>query len=135
MITRLIELLNDKRVRYLIIGGSSATIEYVSFILLNITTSNVIIANIISFTVGLMYSFSLHRIWTFKGEHRHNPKSQLIAYVTLAILNVILTSILIEIQVGYLHVPAFIAKLVCMALVVVWNYLLLSKLIFRIKAQ
>lgn len=133
----LASLLGDKRLRYILIGGSSAVFEYISFILLNYLLSNIILANVISFIIGLLYSFLLHRGWTFSGgSHRHNPSSQLLSYAILALVNVVLTSILIGFQVGTMNVPPFIAKLVCMALVVCWNYLLLNKVIFvKVKNQ
>ena len=92
--------------------------------------ANVVVSNVISFIIGLLYSFSLHRVWTFSGEHKHSPKRQLIAYSSLALINVLLTSILIAFQVNTVGIPPFIAKLVCMALVVVWNFLLLNRIIF-----
>lgn len=131
MKNKIIRLLSDKKIRYLLIGGSSAFLEFGSFVVINHFSTNVVISNVLSFLVGLLYSFSLHRVWTFKGEHKHNPKRQFVSYGVLAIINIFLTSVLIGFQVTSLNIAPFFAKLVCMALVVVWNYLLLSRVIFK----
>jgi putative flippase GtrA len=126
-------IINDRRFRYLLVGGTSVILEYISFLLLiELAGLSVVMANIISFLVGFIYTFVLHNRWTFFGNHEHNIKSQFAAYTTLAVINVVATSLLINLQVTTLHIAPFIAKLVCMALVVVWNYLLLSRLIFKI---
>lgn len=124
--------LQDSRFRYLSIGGSSALLEYSCFLLLvDGVKLGVIAANIISFLLGLIYTFLLHHHWTFKGQHAHTASKQFTAYATLALINVLATSFIISLQVHDLHVAPFIAKLVCMALVAAWNYLLLNKIIFK----
>lgn len=122
----------DKRVRYLLIGGSSAFIEFVCFVFLNKILGLIVIANIISFLVGLLYSFLLHRLWTFRGNHKINPKLQFLSYTVLAVMNLIITSNMIFYLNSSLHVPAWIAKLICMVLVVIWNFIILNKLIFKL---
>lgn len=132
MIKRLRSLFKHDKIRYLFIGGTSVVIEYCIFILLNdIFVVNVIFANAISFLAGFFYTFIFHKSWTFKGEYYFGLKKQFSSYATLAIVNIIITSFLIELQVSVLHIPAFIAKLVCMLLIVSWNYLLLNRIIFK----
>lgn len=116
--------------RYLIIGGSSAFIEYVSFLLINVYLYNVVVANVASFIFGFIYSFLLHRVWTFKGSYKHSTNRQLLSYLSLALINILLTSFLIKFQVITVGISPFIAKIVCMVVVVVWNYLLLNRIIF-----
>ncbi len=128
----ILKYVEDSRLRYLFVGGSSVLIEYGSFVvLIKVALSGVVIANIVSFLIGLTYTFLLHNRWTFKGSHKHSIKKQLIAYGTLATINVIATSLIIDFLVQEMHIPALIAKLLCMALVIVWNYLLLSRFIFK----
>lgn len=127
----IIKLFTNEKVRYLATGGSSAGLEYASFLALSTSTKALIFANVVSFMIGLIYSFTIHKIWTFRGDHSNNTKRQFVAYSILAVVNILLTSVLIDLQVEGLLMPSFIAKLVCMGLVVLWNYLLLNKLIFK----
>lgn len=126
------KLLSASKIRYLLVGGSSVLLEYGSFLtLVMIMGGGAVTANAVSFLIGLVYTFLLHNKWTFSGDHTHGMRGQFIAYATLAAINLALTSLLIGLQVDVLDIAPFIAKLVCMALVVVWNYLLLSKIIFK----
>jgi putative flippase GtrA len=123
---------SDNKIRYLIVGGSSFVLEYSIFwLLVSLFRVDSILANIVSFVLAVCYTFYFHSRWTFRGEHKYDTKKQFMAYVTLATLNLLLTSILIAVQVDLLDVTPLIAKIVCMVMVVVWNYLFLSKLIFK----
>lgn len=125
-------IIDNNKVRYLLVGGTSVAMEYGVFLVLaNVIGVGAVVANIISFLTGFFYSFIFHCGWTFKGDYQHGVKRQFVGYATLATINVVATSVLISVQVDVIHIPAFIAKLVCMALVVVWNYLLLNRVIFK----
>jgi|GEM_PF-978179 len=125
------KLLKDTRVRYLLVGGSSAGIEYGLFALLVVVGMHAGWANAVSFLVGFLYTFILHNSWSFAGNHKHASHVRLLSYALLAGINVVATSLLVTLQVDILAINPFIAKVVCMGMVVVWNYLLLSRIIFR----
>jgi putative flippase GtrA len=128
----ILRIIHDSRARYLFIGGTSAVLEYSCFLLLvAIMGVGVIIPNVISFLLGLIYTFLMHHFWTFKGDHTHAAHHQFVAYATLALINVLATSFVIALLVHDLHILPFIAKLICMSLVATWNYLLLNKIIFK----
>jgi len=126
------KLFSDKRIKYLVVGGSAFFLEYGIFIALNGLLGLLISANVISFIIGLTYSFFLHRQWTFTGIHKHNSSRQVISYLALALTNLILTSILISFFVESLGILPFLAKIICMLLVVAWNFLILNKIIFKV---
>lgn len=126
------KVVGDSRVRYLSVGGTSALLEYSCFLLLfSFTPIGVVPSNIISFLLGLTFTFLMHRYWTFKGQQAHAAHHQFVAYATLALTNVVATSLVIALLVHGLHVLPFIAKLACMAMVALWNYLLLNRIIFK----
>lgn len=126
-------LISDKKIRYLIVGGSAFLVEYCVFLVLQYSTHLLVLANVVSFTIALIYSFLLHRVWTFGGSHKYSVRLQLLSYVGLGILNVILTSCLIVILVDRLSFEPWVAKILCMILVVIWNFIISNKVIFRIK--
>lgn len=126
-------VLSDNKTKYLIAGGSAFLLEYLTFIILNGISGFLVLANIVSFAVGFFFSFILHRKWTFSGQQHHNTHTQLFFYLLLALVNIILTSFLIGGMVNILYIPASIAKLLCMGLVIVWNFVLLNKMIFKRK--
>lgn len=119
----------DRRVRFLIVGGGSACFEFLVFNVAYRLGAPAVGANAVSFVAVLFISFLGNRPWSFSGEHTYSGRSQFAAYLTLALINVSITSGLIHLLVSH-GVRAWIAKLGCMGLVTTWNYLLLNRLIF-----
>lgn len=127
--------LHKKEVRYLISGGASFIGEYAVF-LLAITVLPLIFSNVISFSVGLLTSFLLHKLWTFADdEYHHNTHVQFVTYALLAVVNIFLTSILLYVVVEFAGMESWIAKLLSMLAMVTWNYFILNLHIFKSKTE
>lgn len=116
--------------RYLISGGLSACIEYGAFLILFSTSSKLLFSNSISFLIGLLISFWLHKVWSFGGAQAHRTRSQFLGYVSLAAINLLLANILIAFLVGALTVPAVLAKIIVMGCIVIWNFIIMKKILF-----
>jgi putative flippase GtrA len=116
-----------KVLKFLISGGLAAATEYGSFLLFTLALP-VVAANALSFTMGLIVSFSLNRSWVFgsKGD----TKKKFTQYLLLALINLMLGSLIIFVLVG-LGISAFVAKIIIMLLIASWNYLIFSKMIFK----
>lgn len=127
----MIGILNDPKLRYITVGGISFLAEYLIFIGINTATSLVIVANIISFLCGFAISFTGHKKWAFKGDHKYSSSTQFLSYALLAAINIVLGSFLIGIMVSGWGILPGIAKIVSMVLIMVWNFTILSRLIFR----
>lgn len=118
-------------VRYLVVGGTSFICEYGTFYLLYREAAiQVYIANSLSFSIGLVVSFSLNRIWTFKAaNYKLAGHHQLILYSLLAIINLCLINLII----GFLKIlgiSPLIGKFIAMASVVTWNFAIFKLHIF-----
>lgn len=123
-------------IRYLFVGGLAFLSEYVSFLFLVFIFSGtpLIIAQTVSFGIGFLISFTGSRMFTFKESetnYNHTKKSQLLRYLLLAVVNLIITNILIYLLVEELGILPWVAKIVTMLSVVVWNYIIFSKFIFK----
>ncbi len=127
----LVRLLKNQKIRYLIAGGSSFLLEYSIFVVTQIVTGNIYFSNSISFLAGLTVSFILHKYWSFAGVHTQKTHNQAFAYVFLAATNLVLSNIIIGLLVTQLQLSPFISKVATMALIVLWNYYIFAKFIFR----
>jgi putative flippase GtrA len=123
--------LKDKRARYLIVGGTAFLLEYFLFLAINYATHLLVIANIISFLVGFIFSFLFHLKWTFTGKHRFKLHQQFVSYGLLAGINLVLSSLVITFFVQALYIPPFAAKVISMVLVITWNFIILNRIIFK----
>jgi putative flippase GtrA len=115
--------------RYLIAGGFSAALEWGTFLLLYYVWNwSVVWANTISFSIVLLINFILTKFWVFPGRHRHSTSLQAVMYLGLALFNVAVSNIIVA-NLSQL-VPAGLAKLMTMAAVVSWNFVLMRLRIF-----
>lgn len=128
-------ILRDKRIRYLMAGGGAFIIEYVIFVILMELTHALYLSNSISFGIGILAGFLLHKIWSFGGNHRLPVKHQAWIYVVISIVNLTFTNIVIGVVTDGMQLSPLVGKLAALVFIVTWNYLLFSHLIFRLTNQ
>jgi putative flippase GtrA len=117
--------------RFLITGVGAAVVEYFFFILLQTISksTNIFVHQTISFLCGFAISFILNKKWVFKSDS--SKKDELIKYSILAIINLVLSNILIVTLVSIVGVAPWFAKLVVMTSVAIWNYIIYQRIIFK----
>lgn len=129
-------MLHKRIVGYLFVGGLAFVIEYVSFAVIIAMLPVILFAQSTSFSLGLAVSFIGNRYYTFKNtsksnQYKHDAKSQAVRYLALGLFNLVCTNILIYWQVEVLLIEPLVAKILTMAMVVVWNFIIFSKIIFK----
>ena len=125
-----------KIIKYSIVGSTAFSAEYLSFIAIihQLSGVNLIVPQTISFCLGLATSFLGSRLFTFKNKkksYRYNKKIQLTTYAGLAVTNLVLTNVFLYVITQHLGIVYWIAKIIVMLSVVVWNYSVLNKHIFK----
>lgn len=125
------KVINTPFLRYLLAGGTAFVSEYLSFLILfSLVSVQLVIANILSFLIGLLTSFTLNKLWVFGNSKQTRPThQQLLLYVVLATINLCFTSYAITELVSTGVAPA-VAKIILMLLVVTWNFVIFKRLIF-----
>jgi putative flippase GtrA len=94
------------------------------------------VAQTLSFSLGLIVSFTGSRLFTFNNKdatYTHSVTRQIGSYVVLAVTNLVITNVVIYGLVHYLALMPFVAKVLVMCMVVVWNFLIFQKIIFKSK--
>lgn len=115
--------------RYLLIGGSSALVELLLFQgLLVMTPFSIAPSNVIAVVCATAYNFLLNRSFTFKSTS--NPLRSLILYLLLFVANTTFSTLFIQ-WVTDLGGSPVVAKLFTMACIMLWNFVLYRKLIFK----
>ncbi len=124
-------VLKHSFVRYVLVGGVAFVIEYASFYALFIGLGMMlVVANALSFCLGLLTAFLLNRAWVF-GTHDYSKKAvhQFGFYITLAGINLLLTLAIVAVL-KRLGVEPTIGKLLAMVITSSWNFILLKLLVF-----
>lgn len=124
----------SKFIKYLAVGGSAFIVEYLMFVVLSSLGQVLFISQTLSFIIGLIVSFTGNRKLTFRGKNTNyalSGPSQMSRYLALALVNLVLSNLAIYTLVDSFSVHELLAKVLVMAAVVVWNFAIFNKVIFR----
>ena len=122
--------INHMRIgKFLIAGGLAAGTEYVSFVVLKLFIDELIITQSLSFMCGFVVSFYLQKSWVFRSIGK--TYEELPKYLVLAVINLILSNIVMSLLVNTANLEEMIAKILVMAMIACWNYLIFQKIIFK----
>lgn len=123
--------LNYRFARYVVTGGLSFFFEYAVFIsavyLFGLSPE---IAQAVSYISALIINFLLLRNWTFKSKNGTKLRQHLTKYSVLIAFNLPSTIFLIS-WLAAMGLPAFLAKIAVVGIMVAWNYIVYDKLIFK----
>lgn len=118
--------------RYLITGLLCAGVEYSSFMAAhNILGWGLIPANTLAYTLAFISNFLLNKIWVFAGAQQLRTQYQFIAFGVLALCNYTLNTGLLLYFTQSWTLPIWLAKGLSMAAIVMWNFFVYKKVIYR----
>lgn len=116
-------------ITYALFGSFSALIELGVFLLLSASV-HIYIASSVSFVTGLIFSFIFNKFIVFKNSKKIT-KGEIIQFTTLGLLNSQISSV-VTYGLSFVASKTF-AKIVTIALIAGWNYLLMNFIIFKKK--
>ncbi len=122
--------------RYILIGGSAFVLDF-SLLQLGLAVGlTLLLANGIAVTAGILYSFIMHRTFTFahkaQGEgYKRSREHQFIIFLIISISALLLSEILIHFFVTQAHFNTSVAKVLTSAILFVWNYTFNRLITFR----
>ncbi len=126
------KLTSKQFMTYVAIGVTAFVADYATFFILYKKLGlTIIFANTSGFILGLVTSFILNRMFTFKTEEfSKKTHHQAVIYLALALFNLIFINVFVLVLKG-LGIPPEIAKLGGMGVILLWNFVIFSKLIFN----
>jgi putative flippase GtrA len=119
-------------VKYVVIGVTGATIDFLIFIFLTRSVKfNYQIANVFSVSFGITNNFILNYFFNFKV--RGDFMKRLISFYSIGLFGLLLNGILLFVAVNFFYAPQTIAKLFALVVVVSIQFLLNKKITFKYK--
>jgi putative flippase GtrA len=117
--------------RYLVVGVSVYLFEVVVIIIAQWWGANAVVAVAVSFWLGLIVSFFLQKLVTFRDKRMHHKIliPQLLAAGLLVLFNFGFT-VLMTSWLGHL-MPAFIVRTLALGITTIWNFYLYKTSIFK----
>lgn len=118
-------------IKYGFFGITTAALELASFLLLD-QHVHIYIASTTSFFLGLIASFMFNKFFVFRNS-RAISRVEVVRFAMLGIFNSQISSV---ITTGlFLLMPAVFAKAGTILFIAAWNYLIMSRIIFRAKGS
>lgn len=130
-LTRLTLKRRRRFIVYALIGAAGAVLDLGSFLLLHqVVGLEVVPANVIATSAAVVHNFLWHHFVTFK-EHAQTPAFAFGKFVLISVVGIALNSAVVLAGISLGLIPA-LAKIVAIMLVTVWNYLLNTRVTFRV---
>ncbi len=116
-------------IRFLLIGGISTLINYLTFLLsLNALNLHYLISNIIGFIAGISFGYPFNKKWTFK----HNADQSLFhSYFAVYLISLLISSIFLKISVDFIGIIPEISSLMAICITTCTNFLGMKYWVFK----
>jgi len=120
--------------RFLLVGASNTVVSYTVFHLsLRDLVQSAAVAQALSYSAGILWSFLWNRRWTFRHQGAVLPS--LLAFTALQLALLVASSLLVGLAVDRLMLPPTPSWLVVMAFITVLNYAASRHLVFTDQAS
>jgi putative flippase GtrA len=125
------ELLQKPGVRYLLVGGSVFLLELLVIVIAEKAGAQPLIAVALSFWIGLLVSFGLQKLFTFRDRRMQHTivASQFILYSLLVLFNFGFTLLCVKLLEGTL--PTGVVRAIALGITVIWNFYLYKTRLFK----
>lgn len=125
--------------KYFMVGLLAFAVDTTTFVIMrNIFSLSLAKSNVIGMLVGLLVSFSLNHSWVFSKAF--TPSKSALRFILFITNNIMVlyasTWLIVTLEeftshFGYTSIREVLCKMAVMSLVVVWNFTVYSKIIFR----
>jgi len=128
-----------QKIRFGIVGMANTALDFALLFLFVGLGINKIPANYFSTGISFIFSFFVNKSFTFKSK-TGNAKKQLLLFIIITIIGLwVIQPLVITAVAGLLATSGwaaayilFIAKVVATVASLVWNYILYSKIVFKV---
>lgn len=107
--------------KFIIVGGTAFVIDYVIFAILTFIDLHYLIAQIISFTISLIFNYIASVKWVFDAKKQ--TKKEIMIFILLAVIGLGINEILLYLFVEKISVHELIAKLISTIIVMIYNFI------------
>ncbi len=116
--------------RYVVVGISSFVLEYsIFYLLFRILSVYELVSNTVAITLVFFFNFLMNRIWSFKSKEK--LLKQILMYGGLFLFNMVMSNLFIFAATEYLEISPLISKVLIMGLIVLWNFVIYKKIIYK----
>lgn len=113
----------EKFIKFCLVGGSGMAVDFaVTYVCKELLRLNKYLANALGFITAATSNYALNRLWTF---HSHGSISAEYAkFIAIAVLGLGINSAVIYLLAEKRKLHFYLAKLLAIGVVTVWNFLM-----------
>lgn len=109
--------------KFIIVGGTATIIDWaVYYVLYNFLHVNPLIANILSFTVSVIYNYIASVKWVFDVNKEKSKIKMVIEFLVFSVIGLLISELLLWLGINKLNLNAMLVKIVATAIVMVFNF-------------
>ncbi|NTV90439.1 MAG: GtrA family protein [Clostridiales bacterium] len=117
-------------IKYLITGFSSFGFEFfLLFAFKDLLNLTVVLSNSLALGIVFWFNFLMNRFWSFKSKG--DIKKQVLMYGCLFFINLGLSDLVMYLMTAQLGIHYLIAKIFATGMIVVWNFIIYRKVIYK----
>ena len=110
--------------KFVIVGGIATLIDWaVYYVLYNFLHINPLIANILSFTVSVIYNYIASVTWVFDVNKNKSKIAMLIEFLVFSVIGLLISELLLWIGINKLSLNAMLVKIGATIIVMVFNFI------------
>ena len=110
--------------KFVIVGGIATIIDFaVYYICYNFLKIDPLIANILAFSIAVVYNYTASVRWVFTVDDSKNKKVIFIEFIVLAIVGLLISELLLYIFINKLSMNKMIAKIIANVIVMIFNFI------------
>ena len=122
-------------IRFIISGGTSATVDLILLYLLNTTLGiHYLLSAILAFLGAFGVSFTLHKYWTFKS-HQEQTHKQAIMYFGTSLFALFLNTLLMYIFVDFFHITVLVSQFFVGIMVAFSSFFISRNFVFKYRGE
>lgn len=118
--------------RYLIAGGTAASVDIIILVILkSFLHIWYITSAVLAFIVAFGVSFTLQKYWTFKDRRKNQTHRQAALYLAFALINLVVNTVLMFFFVDVVHLWYLSAQILSGLLIAIESFLIYRTFIFK----
>jgi len=121
-------------INYLIIGVSTTTINYISFVLLTkLYNIDIHTSNIIAWVISVIFAYFTNKLFVFQSKSFKTEVivKEMLSFAAARVFSLLLEEAMLYIFVNILNMNELIIKLIANIVVIIVNYILSKLFIFK----
>lgn len=118
-------------IKFAIVGCINTAVDFITFTLVYNFSKDKLLAQLFGYSMGVINSFILNKIWTFNSRKQTNTGAQFIKFIFANIISLGVSLISLNILSDKFGMNVYAAKVITTIFLQIFNYVVYNYLIFR----